>query len=74
MRRNAPGGGKLAPHADFERRRIAEAEGPTLDELCLELAVRGVSVHRYKVARPLRRLWYRWGIRRNHPISADIAG
>jgi transposase len=53
---HAPGWGKLAPHAAFVRRRMAEAGDLTLDELCVELAVRGVSVHRSNVGRLLHRL------------------
>src|ERR1051325_4385798 len=40
------GGGKLAAHADFVRQRMAENGDLTLDELCLELDGRGVTVHR----------------------------
>lgn len=50
------GGGKLAPHTEFVRQRI-EANGDlTLDELCVELDGRGVSVHRSNVGRLLHRL------------------
>lgn len=54
----APGGGKLAPHAAFVRRRMVEAGELTLDELCVELAARGVIVHRSNVARLLHRLGF----------------
>jgi transposase len=50
------GGGKLADHADFVRRRMAERGDLTLDELCVELEGRGVIVHRSSVARLLHRL------------------
>ena len=50
------GGGKLEPHAAFVRSRMAEAGDLTLDELCVELEWRGVSVHRSNVGRLLHRL------------------
>lgn len=50
------GGGKLADHADFVRRRIAERGETTLDELCVDLQAQGVTVHRSSVARLLHRL------------------
>ena len=50
------GGGKLAGHAEFVRQRIHENGNLTLDELCVELAGRGVSVHRSSVGRLLHRL------------------
>ena len=50
------GGGKLAGHAGFVRQRMQENGDLTLDELCVELAGRGVSVHRSNVARLLHRL------------------
>ena len=50
------GGGKLAPHAAFVRGRLDEAGELTLDELCAELEMRGVSVHRSNVGRLLHRL------------------
>lgn len=53
---HAPGSGKLAPHADFVRGRMAEAGDLTLDELCVELEGRGVSIHRSNVGRLLHRL------------------
>jgi transposase len=53
---HAPGGGKLAAHAAFVRSRLEEAGELTLDELCVELAGRGVSVHRSNVGRLLHRL------------------
>ena len=53
---HAPGGGKLSPHAAFVRGRVAETGDLTVDELCVELEVRGVVVHRSNVARLLHRL------------------
>ena len=53
---HGPGGGKLADHADFVRGRMAENGELTLDELCVELEARGVTVHRSNVARLLHRL------------------
>jgi transposase len=50
------GGGKLAGHAAFVRQRMAENGDLTLDELCVELAGRGVSIHRSSVGRLLHRL------------------
>ncbi len=50
------GGGKLAPHADWIRRRVQEDGDLTLDELCARLGDRGVSVHRSSVGRLLARL------------------
>src|SRR5688572_30155631 len=48
---HGPGGGKLAAHADFVRARLDENGDLTLDELCVELEGRGVSVHRSNVGR-----------------------
>ena len=53
---HAPGSGKLAPHEDYVRRRMAEAGDLTLDALCVELAGRGATVHRSTVGRLLHRL------------------
>lgn len=50
------GGGKLNAHGDWVRVRLAENGDLTLDELCLELAERGVVVHRSNVGRLLHRL------------------
>ena len=50
------GGGKLGPHAAFVRLRLVEMGELTLDELCVELEGRGVSVHRSNVGRLLHRL------------------
>jgi len=51
-----PGVGKLSAHRDWVRRRIAEDGDLTLDELRVELAGRGVKVHRSSVGRLLHRL------------------
>jgi transposase len=53
---HAPGFGKLAPHAAFVSGRMAEVGELTLDELCVELEGRGVTVHRSNVGRLLHRL------------------
>nr|WP_292521370.1 helix-turn-helix domain-containing protein [Mesorhizobium sp.] len=50
------GGGKLEAHAEFVRLRLAETGELTLDELCVELEGRGLSVHRSNVGRLLNRL------------------
>ncbi|NMN71596.1 IS630 transposase-related protein [Rhizobium sp. 57MFTsu3.2] len=50
------GGGKLSDHGAWFRERMAEKGDLTLDELCLELAERGVIVHRSSVGRMLHRL------------------
>ena len=50
------GGGKLEPYAEFVRLRLAQTGELTLDELCVELEGRGVSVHRSNVGRLLQRL------------------
>lgn len=50
------GGGKLNAHGDWVRQRLDENGELTLDELCLDLAGRGVIVHRSNVARLLHRL------------------
>ena len=50
------GGGKLNAHGDWVRERLAENGELTLDELCVELAGRGVIVHRSNVGRLLHRL------------------
>lgn len=50
------GGGKLADHHDWLRQRLAENGELTLDELCLELGERGITVHRSSVGRVLRKL------------------
>ena len=50
------GGGKLGDHHTWVRQRIAQCGELTLDELCVELAKRGVTVHRSSVGRLLHRL------------------
>ena len=47
---------KLQSHSDWLRARMAENGDLTLDELCVELAGRGVTIHRSNVARRLHRL------------------
>jgi len=50
------GGGKLSAHHDWLKERMLRDGEPTLDELCVELAGRGVAVHRSSVGRLLHRL------------------
>ena len=50
------GGGKLTGHEEWVRSRMAENGDLTLDELCVELAGRGVSVVRSTASRCLHRL------------------
>jgi transposase len=50
------GGGKLAAHHEWIRERMSQNGDLTLDELCLELGARGVTVHRSAVGRLLHRL------------------
>jgi transposase len=73
---HGPGGGKLASQVDFVRRRIAETGDLTLDELCVELEGRGVSVHRSNVGRLLDRLGLSHKKRRSRPAnsSAPMSG
>jgi transposase len=52
---HAPGG-KLDVHGAWITRRVAANGEVTLDELCVELAGRGVTVHRATVGRFLNRL------------------
>jgi len=47
---------KLKSHTGWLRARMAENGDLTLDELCVELAGRGVTIHRSNVARRLHRL------------------
>ena len=56
MRQGHGGHGKLKTHADWVRQRVAENGDLTLDELCVELAGRGVMIHRSNVSRLLHRL------------------
>nr|WP_157747677.1 winged helix-turn-helix domain-containing protein [Cohaesibacter sp. ES.047] len=51
-----PDKGKLGGHHEWITRRMSENGELTLDELCLELAERGVHVHRSSVGRLLHRL------------------
>lgn len=55
-RQGNPGVGKLSSHQEWVRQRMAEDGEATLDELCVELAERGVAVHRASVGRLLHRL------------------
>ena len=50
------GGGKLQDYHDWVRCLIAENGDLTLDELCIELEGRGVSIHRSSAGRLLHRL------------------
>jgi transposase len=50
------GGGKLQDHQEWVRDLVARNGDLTLDELCLELEGRGVSIHRSSVGRLLHRL------------------
>lgn len=65
------GGGKLAEHAGFVRQRLAEHGDLTLDELCVELEGRGVTVHRSNVSRLLHRLGLSHKKRRSKPVSGS---
>lgn len=47
------GGGKLSSHHHWLKERMLGDGEPTLDELCVELAGRGVTVHRSSVGRLL---------------------
>lgn len=51
-----PGGTKLSAHVDWISLRVALHGEVTLDELCVELAERGIEVHRATVGRFLHRL------------------
>ena len=48
--------GKLRGHEDWVRHRLSKNGDVTLDELVLELAERGVTVHRSAVGKLLHRL------------------
>jgi len=56
MRQGHDGHGKLKAHADWVRQRVAEDGDLTLDELCVELQGRDVTIHRSNVGRLLHRL------------------
>jgi transposase len=51
-----PGGTKLSAHGGWISDRVAAHGEVTLDELCVELAERGIEVHRATVGRFLHRL------------------
>jgi transposase len=51
-----PPGSKLSVHGEWIRQRVLDHGEVTLDELCVELAARGVDVHRATVGRFLHRL------------------
>lgn len=51
-----PGGTKLSVHGEWISERVALHGEVTLDELCVELAERGIEVHRATVGRFLHRL------------------
>jgi transposase len=53
---HSPGAGKLGGHADFVRGLVEENGEVTLDELCVALEGRGVTIHRSNVGRLLHRL------------------
>ena len=50
------GSGKLADEHEWVRQRLSKDGDLTLDELCIELAERGVSAHRSSLGRLLHRL------------------
>lgn len=55
-RQGHPPGGKLTTHSEWIAERLAQNGDLTLDELCAELAERGVTVHRATVGRFLHQL------------------
>lgn len=55
-RQGHPPGGKLTTHSEWIGGRMAENGELTLDALCVELAGRGVDVHRSTVGRFLNQL------------------
>lgn len=65
------GGGKLADHAVFVRERLERNGDLTLDELCVDLEGRGVTVHRSSVGRLLDRLGLSHKKRRFRPASSN---
>jgi transposase len=69
---HGPGAGKLGPHADFVRERLAENGELTLDELCVALEGRGVTVHRSNVGRLLHRLGLSHKKRPSRPASIGV--
>jgi transposase len=66
---HGPGRGKLADQAGFVRSRLEENGELTLDELCIALEERGVTVHRSNVGRLLHRLGLSHKKRRFEPAS-----
>ena len=55
-RQGHPLGSKLTEHSEWIAERLAQNGDLTLDELCVELAERGVNVHRATVGRFLHQL------------------
>jgi transposase len=55
-RQGHPPGGKLTAHSEWIAERVAQNGDLTLDELCVELAERGVTAHRATVGRFLHQL------------------
>jgi transposase len=55
-RQGHPPGSKLSPRGEWISERVALHGEVTLDELCLELAERGIDVHRATVGRFLHQL------------------
>jgi len=55
-RQGHPAGSKLSPHSQWLGERVSAHGEVTLDELCVELAERGVEVHRATIGRFLHRL------------------
>jgi transposase len=67
-----PGAGKLGPHADFVRGLVEENGAVTLDELCVALEGRGVTIHRSNVGRLLHRLGLSHKKSRFKPASTGV--
>jgi len=55
-RQGHPPGSKLSSHGEWIGERVSAHGEVTLDELCVELAARGVAVHRATIGRFLHRL------------------
>jgi transposase len=55
-RQGHPPSSKLSVHSDWISKRVSAHGEVTLDELCIELAERGVDVHRATVGRFLHQL------------------
>lgn len=64
--------GKLAAHAAFVRSQVEENGDVTLDELCVALEERGVTVHRSNVGRLLHRLGLSHKKRPFRPASSSV--